>query len=37
MLPMPVSLSGVMFGVIRLPNGVSMASPPASGVPPGLE
>jgi hypothetical protein len=33
-LPMPVALSGVMFGVMIAPNGVCSASPPAKGVPP---
>ena len=31
--PMPVSRSGVMFGATMLPNGVSMARPPANGLP----
>ena len=30
--PMPVSASGVMFGEMMLPKGVSMARPPANGV-----
>ena len=31
---MPVSLSGVMFGVAIWPNGVFRIRPPANGVPP---
>ena len=32
--PMPVSRSGVMFGDVIEPNGVSIARPPAKGFPP---
>ena len=32
--PMPVSRSGVMFGVVMSPNGVSIGRPPANGLPP---
>src|SRR5262249_23755675 len=34
-LPIPVAISGVMFGPSSVPNGVSSAAPPANGLPPG--
>jgi len=34
-LPIPVALSGVMFGVMMTPKGVCSGNPPANGVPPG--
>ena len=32
--PIPVAVSGVMFGETKTPNGEAISRPPASGVPP---